>query len=281
MKIIECPRDAMQGLHDFVPTQQKVRYLKALLKVGFHTLDFGSFVSPKAIPQMKDTQQVIEQIAGEGTNTKLLAIVANERGAEEACRYPEIDYLGFPLSVSETFQQRNTRMSVTEAQQVLERIQDIAQKHQKEVVTYLSMGFGNPYNDPYSPALVSDFASTLFEKGFRIISLADTIGTATPAEVSALFSAVIPALPKAEIGAHLHSTPQFAYEKVKAAYMAGCRRIDGALGGMGGCPMAKDDLTGNMPTEVILGFLQENDRQPAIDLDAFHHASAIKKELFD
>lgn len=280
MKIIECPRDAMQGLHEFVPTHDKLRYLKALLKVGFDTIDFGSFVSPKAIPQMRDTAEITEQLKEVSSESKLLAIVANERGAEDATRFDCIDYLGFPLSVSETFQQRNTKKSISEAKETLYHIQEIAQKANQEVVTYLSMGFGNPYGDPYSPTLVSDFAGELFERGFKFISLADTIGTANPENIGALFSEVISALPQAEIGAHLHTTAQTALEKVKAAYEAGARRMDGAIGGMGGCPMAKDDLIGNMPTETIIGYFTEMGIGLGLDFDALAKAGAIKQELF-
>ncbi len=234
IKIIECPRDAMQGLHEFIPTADKVRYLNQLLKVGFHTLDFGSFVSPKAVPQMRDTVQVLEKLNWQSSKTRLLAIVANQRGAEEALKYEGIAYIGFPLSISETFQQRNTNKSISQALDVVKDIQDRCISKRKTQVVYISMAFGNPYGDPYSEALVVEFVGRLTELGITIISLADTVGLATPTQVSGLFAALSAAYPKAELGVHLHSRPEQAIEKVSAVVQAGCRRLDGALRGYGG-----------------------------------------------
>lgn len=257
MKIIECPRDAMQGLPDFIPTEKKIAYINALLKVGFDTIDFGSFVSPKAIPQLRDTAEVLEKIEWQTSSSKLLAIVANTRGAEEASRYPGIAYLGFPLSISETFQQRNTNKSIAEALSTLEEIQNICVRSNKKLVTYVSMGFGNPYGDPYEVSLVSNFVDIIVTLGSDIISLADTIGVSSPSTIGFLFSNLSKQFPKIELGAHLHSTPGTAKEKIDAAFKAGCRRFDGAIHGFGGCPMAEDELVGNIATETILTYLQE------------------------
>jgi len=246
----------MQGWKTFIPTQTKVDYLNQLLKVGFDTIDFGSFVSPKAIPQMADTAEVLSQLDLSGTSSKLLAIVANMRGAEEACMHPEINYLGFPLSLSETFQQKNTNRSIAEAMDVVQDIQNLCTRSGKELVVYLSMGFGNPYGDPYEPSLVAEFVEKLDIMGISIISLADTVGVSSPDNISALFQELIPAFPHIEFGAHLHSTRSTALIKIEAAYQSGCRRIDGALNGYGGCPMAEDELVGNIATETILGYLE-------------------------
>ncbi|MEJ8757281.1 hydroxymethylglutaryl-CoA lyase [Pontibacter sp. H259] len=254
MKIIECPRDAMQGLHQFIPTEVKIEYINQLLKVGFDTIDFGSFVSPKAIPQMSDTAEVLANLDLNNTTSKLLAIIANIRGAEEAAQHEQIDYLGFPLSVSETFQQRNTNKSIAEAMQQLAQIQDICQKHNKTLVTYISMGFGNPYNDPWDTDTVLHFVNELDKLQVKIISLSDTIGVSNPDNISYLFSSLIPAFKHIEFGAHLHTTPTTWHEKVEAAYTSGCRRFDGALRGFGGCPMAKDELVGNMATENLVAY---------------------------
>lgn len=281
MKIIECPRDAMQGLKDFIPTNDKVKYIDQLLQVGFDTIDFGSFVSPKAIPQMRDTAEVLAKLSLEESNSKLLAIVANKRGAEDACKFNEISYLGFPLSISETFQQRNTKRSIAEALETIKEIQELCVTNGKELVVYLSMGFGNPYNEPYSSATVLDFVKKLDQRSISIISLADTIGTSTPELIKELFEKLIPAFAHIEFGAHFHSTPHTAIEKVEAAYNAGCRRIDTALGGMGGCPMAKDGLTGNIATESLISVLQQKNKLPEMfNKDAFNDASIIKKQLF-
>lgn len=254
MKLIECPRDAMQGIHDFIPTDVKIRYINQLLQVGFDTIDFGSFVSPKAIPQMSDTAEVLANLDLENTPSKLLAIIANVRGAEEAAQHNEIDYLGFPLSVSETFQQRNTNKSIAEAMQQLSQIQEICHKQDKTLVTYISMGFGNPYNDPWNTETVLHFVNELDKLQVKIISLSDTIGVSDPENISYLFGSLIPAFRHIEFGAHLHTTPTTWQEKAEAAYTAGCRRFDGAIRGFGGCPMAKDELVGNMATENLVKY---------------------------
>ncbi|MCY7356385.1 MAG: hydroxymethylglutaryl-CoA lyase, partial [Rudanella sp.] len=252
MTLIECPRDAMQGLHEFVPTELKIRYLNALLRVGFHTLDFGSFVSPKAIPQLADTAQVLTGLDLNTTKTQLLAIVANVRGAEQAVSYEPIRYLGFPLSVSETFQQRNTNKSIAQALVDVAHMQNRCEQTDKTLVVYLSMGFGNPYGDSYSPALVGEFTQQLVDLGIRIIAPSDTVGTSTPEAIESLFSHLLTAFPGIEFGAHLHARPGEASAKVQACMRAGVQRIDGALRGFGGCPMAADDLTRNLPTEEII-----------------------------
>jgi len=254
IKIIECPRDAMQGIKPFIPTAQKVKYLQALLRVGFDTIDFGSFVSAKAIPQMQDTAEVLAQLDLSQTRSKLLAIVANTQGAQLAAQYSEIQYLGFPFSISENFQMRNTHKTIAESLVTLEEILAIAADSNKEVVTYISMGFGNPYGDPWNVAIVGEWTEILAQKGVKILSLSDTVGSSTPEVIDYLFSHLIPKYPTIEFGAHLHTTPDKWFEKIDAAYHAGCRRFDGAIQGLGGCPMAKDELTGNMPTEKLLSY---------------------------
>lgn len=254
IKIIECPRDAMQGIKTFIPTEAKVQYIQSLLRVGFDTIDFGSFVSPKAIPQMADTALVLSKLDLSHTKSKLLAIVANERGAEDASQFPEIDYLGYPFSISENFQMRNTHKTIAQSVIVLDDILNISQKTNKEVVAYLSMGFGNPYGDPWNVDIVGRWTETLAKMGVKIISLSDTIGTSNPENIHYLFSNLIPQYPHIEFGAHLHTTYGSWFEKVDAAYEAGCTRFDGAIQGFGGCPMAKDELTGNMPTEKLLSY---------------------------
>ncbi len=254
IKIIECPRDAMQGIKPFIPTVQKVKYLQALLRVGFDTIDFGSFVSAKAIPQMQDTAEVLSQLDLSQTRSKLLAIVANTQGAQQAALHPEIQYLGFPFSISENFQMRNTHKTIAESLVTLEEILAIADQSNKEVVTYISMGFGNPYGDPWNVDIVGEWTEKLANKGVKILSLSDTVGSSTPEVIKYLFSHLIPKYPAIEFGAHLHTTPDKWFEKIDAAYHAGCRRFDGAIQGFGGCPMAKDELTGNMPTEKLLSY---------------------------
>lgn len=254
IKIIECPRDAMQGIKPFIPTDQKVKYLQALLRVGFDTIDFGSFVSAKAIPQMQDTAEVLAQLDLSQTRSKLLAIVANTQGAQQAALHPEIQYLGFPFSISENFQMRNTHKTIAESLVTLEEILAIADQSNKEVVTYISMGFGNPYGDPWNVDIVGEWTEKLANKGVKILSLSDTVGSSTPEVIKYLFSHLIPKYPTIEFGAHLHTTPDKWFEKIDAAYHAGCRRFDGAIQGFGGCPMAKDELTGNMPTEKLLSY---------------------------
>jgi hydroxymethylglutaryl-CoA lyase len=280
MKLVECPRDAMQGLHHFVPTDVKIRYLNALLQVGFDTLDFGSFVSPKAVPQMQDTAEVLDGLDLSLTTTKLLAIVANLRGAEQAVSHEAIQFVGFPLSVSETFQQRNTNKSVEQAFAEVSDIQNRCVQSGKELVVYLSMGFGNPYGDPYSPELVGEFTERLIKLGVKIIAPSDTVGSSTPAAIQSLFQHLIQTFPKIEFGAHLHARPGEAPEKVKAALRAGVRRIDGALRGFGGCPMAADDLTGNLPTEEIIQTLVHEGVAPSLNEQAFEWALALSTQVF-
>jgi hydroxymethylglutaryl-CoA lyase len=280
VKIIECPRDAMQGLHAFIPTDQKVAYLQELLAVGFHTLDCGSFVSPAAIPQMRDTAEVLAKLDLSKSTTQLLTIVANERGAQEACLHASVQYLGFPLSASETFQQRNTNRSVKEAFQTIDVLQLLAQKHHKELVVYISMGFGNPYGDPYSVEIVESFAGQLVQRGVRIISLADTVGTADLATITYLFQGLIQAFPEVEFGAHFHARPEEAPAKIKAAYAAGCRRFDSAMRGFGGCPMAKDELVGNTATEVLLDVLMQEGEELGLNQSSFSQSLESAGRLF-
>ena len=280
MKLIECPRDAMQGLAHFVPTDLKIRYLNALLQVGFDTLDFGSFVSPKAIPQMRDTTEVLSRLDLSGTKTKLLAIVANVRGAEQAVAHNQIDYVGFPLSVSETFQQRNTNKSIAQAFTEVAAIQSLCGQQGKKLVVYLSMGFGNPYGDVYSPDLVGDFTAQLIQTGVRIIAPSDTVGSSTPEAIESLFTYLIGHFPEVEFGAHLHARPGDGPAKVRAAVRAGVQRIDGALRGFGGCPMAADTLTGNLPTEEIIQTLAQEGLKLAIDQEAFQKALMLSVGVF-
>lgn len=279
IKIIECPRDAMQGIKNFIPTEQKVNYLNKLLKVGFDTLDFGSFVSPKAIPQMRDTAEVLSGLDLD-TDTKLLAIVANTRGATQACEFEEIKYLGYPFSISETFQLRNTNATIEDSMGRLLRIKDLADQVGKEVVVYLSMGFGNPYGDPWNVEIVAYWVDQLSKRGFSILQLSDTIGVATPASIAYLFSGLIPEYPDLEIGAHLHTKPNEWEDKIKAAYENGCIRFDGAFKGYGGCPMAKDDLTGNMPTEQILNFFNNKNLLKSYDLDLAQDALTLSNTVY-
>lgn len=278
IKLIECPRDAMQGFPDFIDTAIKAAYINQLLEVGFDTIDFGSFVSPKAIPQMRDTAEVLELLDLHQSKSKLLAIVANVRGAEDALNFEEIDYLGFPLSVSETFQQRNTNASITEALKTVEAIQNLCEAKGKKQVVYLSMGFGNPYGDPFSPELVAEFVEKLSQLQIEIISLSDTIGVATPELITQLFEIQIQSFPQIEFGAHLHSRPESIAEKVLAGLKGGCRRFDGALKGFGGCPMAKDELVGNMATEVMIETLEKGGY--ALGLNKSELAESMKLARF-
>lgn len=277
MKLIECPRDAMQGLTHFVPTDLKIRYLNALLRVGFDTLDFGSFVSVKAVPQLRDTAEVLAGLDLSLTTTKLLAIVANVRGAGQAVSHPEIDYLGFPLSLSETFQLRNTNKTIAQALVEVAQMQDLCAGADKVLVVYLSMGFGNPYGDFYSPELVADFAEKLIELGVGIIAPSDTVGSSTPDGIETLFTHLIRTFPQVEFGAHLHARPGEATAKLQAALRAGVQRIDGALRGFGGCPMADDHLTGNVPTEEVIGLLGD---QVTFNKEAFSEAMRMSNEVF-
>lgn len=260
LKVIECSRDAMQGIHEFIPTAKKIAYAQQLLKVGFDTIDVGSFVSPKAIPQMADTAEVLQSLDLSETRSKLLVIVANTRGATDAVKFDQVDYLGYPFSISETFQIRNTNASIEESLGRLERIQKITADAGKELVVYISMGFGNPYGDPWNVSVVAHWVEKLAERGVKILQLSDTIGVSTPESIEYLFSSLIPQYDSVEFGAHLHTTPTTWREKVEAAYTSGCRRFDGALRGYGGCPMAKDELTGNMPTELMLQYLKQVDK---------------------
>ena len=254
VKIIECPRDAMQGIKTFIPTANKVTYIQSLLRVGFDTIDFGSFVSSKAIPQMQDTADVLAQLDLSQTRSKLLAIIANTQGAEAACTFSEIEYLGFPFSISENFQMRNTHKTISQSLVSLQEILNLADAKNKQVVAYLSMGFGNPYGDPWNTEIVGEWTEKLATMGVKIVSLSDTIGSSTPEIISYLFSNLIPSYPSIEFGAHLHTTPDSWFEKIDAAFHAGCRRFDGAIQGFGGCPMATNHLTGNMPTEKLLSY---------------------------
>ncbi len=280
MKIIECPRDAMQGLADFIPTDKKAAYINQLLKVGFDTIDFGSFVSPKAIPQLRDTAEVLAKLDLTHSTSKLLAIVANTRGAQDACMHEQITYLGFPLSISETFQQRNTNKSIVEALNTVVDIQDLCAKYGKTQVAYISMGFGNPYGDPYDVEVVENFTDILATLDIKIVSLADTIGVSQPDQITYLFNSLTKKFPKLEFGAHLHSNPATSLEKVEAAYLAGCQRFDGAIKGLGGCPMAKDELVGNMATETILSFLDTVHDAPLLDREAFAEAMLMANDVF-
>ncbi len=280
LKLIECPRDAMQGLHDFIPTEIKAHYINSLLSCGFDTIDFGSFVSPKAIPQMRDTADVLSKL-NLTNSTKLLAIIANERGATEATSFEEINYLGYPFSVSEEFQKRNTNSTILDSLTLVEQMQNTCVKSGKELVVYLSMGFGNPYNEEWNPEIVQKWSDILFTKlGVKILAVSDTIGSATPDQVKDLFSLLIPQLPSVEFGAHLHTKPDCAKELINAAYSAGCRRFDGAIKGFGGCPMAKDDLTGNMPTEIMLDWFNENEIITGIEPTLFKKAYLEANSVF-
>ena len=280
VKIIECPRDAMQGIKTFIPTEDKTRYIQSLLGCGFDTIDFGSFVSPKAIPQMVDTAQVLERLDLSSTKSKLLAIVANVRGAQEASKHQQIDYLGYPFSISENFQMRNTHKTIEQSVDVLSEILDIAQAADKSVVTYISMGFGNPYGDPWDVEIVGEWTEKLAAMGISTLSLSDTIGSSTPEIIGYLFSHLIPAYPHVEFGAHLHTTPSSWHEKIDAAFKAGCRRFDGAVQGFGGCPMAKDELTGNMPTEKMLSYFTAAKVDTGINWMFFEAAHNKATELF-
>lgn len=285
IKIIECPRDAMQGIKPFIPTARKVTYIQSLLRVGFDTIDFGSFVSPKAIPQMQDTAEVLAQLDLSQTKSKLLAIIANTQGATLAAVHPEIRYLGFPFSISENFQMRNTHKTIAESLITLKEILEIAAKSNKEVVAYLSMGFGNPYGDPWNVEIVGEWTQKLASMGVKILSLSDTVGSSTTDVISYLFSNLIPQYPDIEFGAHLHTTPDKWFEKIDAAYKAGCRRFDGAIQGFGGCPMATDNLTGNMPTEKLLSYFtaqKESMSTSAMSFEsAYNEASKLFGEFYD
>lgn len=280
IKIIECPRDAMQGIKEFIPTQLKADYINQLLKVGFDTIDFGSFVSPKAIPQMRDTAKVLSLLELEDTNTRLSAIVANKRGAVDACQFEQIDYLGYPFSISETFQIRNTNATIEESLHRVQVIQELCVANSKKLIVYISMGFGNPYGDEWNVDIVHKWISRLVDMGIEIFSLSDTIGVSNPDNISYLFTNLIPLFPSTEFGAHLHTPPHNWKEKVLAAYLSGCRRFDAAIKGYGGCPMAKDELTGNMATENILGFFEEINQNLPLNRAAFFRSMELAQSVF-
>jgi hydroxymethylglutaryl-CoA lyase len=280
LKLIECPRDAMQGWKNFIPTEKKIEYINSLLKVGFDTIDFGSFVSAKAIPQMTDTKEVVSSLESGVGDTKLLAIVANQRGAEEASVFDQITYLGFPFSVSETFQKRNTNSSITESLKRVEEIQNLCINKNKKLVIYISMAFGNPYNDLYDEDIVFNWVEKLVELDIDIISLADTVGVASPEQVYDMTSYLVESLPSTEIGVHLHSTSENWHQKLQAAVKAGCKRFDGALKGIGGCPMANDDLVGNMNTEWMISYFEKNNMATGLTKDALVESLRIAGEIF-
>ncbi|RWX01604.1 hydroxymethylglutaryl-CoA lyase [Flavobacterium cerinum] len=283
IKIIECPRDAMQGIKTFIPTERKINFIQSILRVGYDTIDFGSFVSPKAIPQMQDTAEVLAGLDLSTTQSKLLAIIANTQGAQSAAEHKEIHYLGYPFSISENFQMRNTHKTIAESLVTLDEILNIADASSKEVVAYLSMGFGNPYGDPWNVDIVGDWTEKLASMGVKILSLSDTVGSSTPDVIDYLFSNLIPKYPNIEFGAHLHTTPDKWFEKIDAAYKAGCKRFDGAIQGFGGCPMATDDLTGNMPTERMLSYFTaakaDTNMNPMSFESAYNEASKIFNEF--
>ena len=277
IKIIECPRDALQGIKEFIPTKNKIEYINQLLKVGFDTIDFGSFVSPKAIPQLKDTAEVLTGLNLSSTSSKLLSIIANTRGANDACNFEEINYLGFPLSVSEQFQNRNTNKSIIESLNIVEEIQNLSVKNNKKLVVYLSMAFGNPYGENYHPNIVAELTEKLHQLDVGIVALSDTIGVSDPINIAPLFSTLIKEYPTIEFGAHFHTTPDKWEEKVDSAYQNGCRRFDTAIKGFGGCPMAKDDLTGNMPTEKLITYFTEDLK---LNKDEFEKSLELSNSIF-
>ena len=280
VKIIECPRDAMQGIHEFIPTQTKIDYINALLKVGFDTIDFGSFVSPKAIPQLRDTAEVLAGLNLSETQSKLLAIVANLRGANDAVVHNAIQYIGFPFSISETFQQRNTNSSIAQSLDTVKQMQELCTSKNKELVVYISMGFGNPYGDEWNADIAMHWVNEMDKIGVKILSLSDTIGIANPESISYMFSHLIPAFKHIEFGAHLHTTPETWEEKIHAAYSSGCNRFDGAIKGFGGCPMAADTLTGNMPTEKMLEYFNRNNIDLGLDTKHFNHSMLLAGTVF-
>lgn len=281
IKLIECPRDAMQGIKDFIPTEKKAQYIQSLLRCGFDTIDVGSFVSPKAIPQMADTSALLSKLDLSNTKSKLLAIVANTRGAADAAQYAEIDYLGYPFSISENFQMRNTHKTIAESVEVLAEILEIGHNSNKDVVAYLSMGFGNPYGDPWNVEIVGQWTEKLSAMGVKILSLSDTIGSSTPDIIEHLFYNLIPQFPEIEFGAHLHTTPAKWHEKVDAAFKAGCTRFDGAIQGFGGCPMAKDELVGNMPSEKMLSYFNAQKAETGIKMTSFEAAYNEASKIFN
>ena len=281
VKIIECPRDAMQGVRDWIPTKEKAQFIQSLLNCGFDTIDFGSFVSPKAIPQMKDTSELLSLLDLSSAESQLLAIVANIRGAKDAVMCDQIDYLGYPFSISENFQMRNTHKTIAQSIETLKEILNLADSKNKKVVAYLSMGFGNPYGDPWNINIVGEWTEKLSNMGVKTLSLSDTVGSSTPEIITYLFSELITKYPSIEFGAHLHTTTTKWKERVSAAYLAGCRRFDGAIQGFGGCPMAKDDLTGNMPTEKILSYFAAEKVNTNINSVSFENAYNEASKIFN
>jgi hydroxymethylglutaryl-CoA lyase len=279
-KIIECPRDAMQGIHDFIPTKNKINYINKLLKVGFDTIDFGSFVSPKVIPQLIDTPEVLANLDLASTKSKLLAIIANIKGAQQAVQYKEIQYLGFPFSISETFQLRNTNSTIAQSLETVVQLQELCVNNNKELVVYISMGFGNPYGDEWNTEIAEKWVTEMNSIGIRIISLSDTIGIANPETISYMFSGLIPKFPDIEFGAHLHTTPDTWKEKIEAAFNSGCKRYDGAIKGFGGCPMASDQLTGNMPTENVISFFEEKNVELGLNHEEFLKSMSASFNVF-
>ena len=279
-QIVECPRDAMQGILSFIPTELKTRYLNALLKVGFEILDFGSFVSPKAVPQLADTAQVLAGLELSESKTKLLSIIVNQRGAEEACKHEDVHYLGYPFSISETFQMRNSRKTIAESVELAREIKRLGDEHGKETLVYISMAFGNPYGDPWSPQIAEEWVEKMVEMGIKNISMADTVGGANDESISGLFGTLIPRFPDTIISAHFHSHPDKRKEKIQAAWDQGCRRFDTALNGYGGCPFAEDELVGNIATESLLEFFAEKGIDPGLNIEALGEAMKIATEVF-
>lgn len=280
MKLTECPRDAMQGIHEYIPVEKKAVYINALLHVGFSVIDFGSFVSPKAIPQMRDTAELVKMLDMSATKSQLLSIILNKRGAQDAAAFDEITFLGFPFSISETFQQRNGNSTIEEALKRVEEVQTICENRNKKLLVYISMAFGNPYGDAWSSDIAISWTEKLAQLGIRYFSLADTIGVSNPENIRYMFSNLIPAMPQLEIGAHLHTRPETWKEKMEAAYASGCRAFDSAIKGFGGCPMASDKLTGNMPTENIISFFEEKNIETGLDKTAFNRAVSLALETF-
>lgn len=279
IKFVECPRDAMQGIPILIPTEKKIAYIQSLLDVGFDVIDFGSFVSPKVIPQMADTAEVLAALDLSKTSTKLLAIVANTKGAIEACRYPQIDFLGYPFSISETFQQKNANSTIQESFERVKEIAMLCKESHKELVIYISMGFGNPYGDKFDVATINEWVDKIAALGVQIFSLSDTVGMASPDLIGEVFEGTIRQFPHLEFGAHLHSAPYNWLPKVKAAYKSGCRRFDVAIGGLGGCPLAKDELVGNLATEYFVNFFRKQFK-PEFDEKAFETSLRLAKETF-
>jgi hydroxymethylglutaryl-CoA lyase len=280
IKITECPRDAMQGIHPFIPTELKAEYINLLLQVGFDTIDFGSFVSAKAIPQLRDTAEVLQKLDLSDTKSKLLAIVANYRGAEEAAHHPEITYLGYPFSISETFQQRNTNSGINEAFDTVKRIKELSSRNNQQLLVYLSMGFGNPYGDEWNVEIVQQWTEKLVNENINIIALADTIGIATAEQIKDIYPRLCAQFPQTEFGIHLHATPNAWHDKIEAAYQSGCKRFDSALKGYGGCPMAADELTGNIATESLVGYLQSQNERLELHYDKLQEAMDFSVRIF-